>query len=482
VPYFEDHLNLELYSAEQVRHFDRVVIDEYGVSGLTLMRRAAEATVDVADELWPDLTSVAVFCGSGNNAGDGYIVAGLMADRGIDVRVIVVGDPKKLGDDAAAARGFCETTRAQFVTQMTDQELIVDALLGIGLSGELSSQYAQVIDQINDSGKPVLAVDIPSGLSADTGNVSGTAIRASATVTFIARKQGLFTGRGPALCGDIFCADLDVPKEIFHSSNVQLLDIEGCHLTPREPDAYKNNFGHVLVVGGDEGMGGAVMMASEAALRVGAGLVSVATRPNNALALTSRRPEVMARGVTDDSELDPLIDRASHIVMGPGLGQSDWSRWLFDRVLQAGKPGVMDADALNLLSRKSVTVDDWVLTPHPGEAARLLGDMHENRFIAAGAIQKKFKGVTVLKGAGTLITDGRVTSVCPYGNPGMATAGMGDVLSGVIGGLLGQGLSPLEAAQKGVVFHAYAGDQAAKQGQRGMIATDVIPFIRLLVG
>jgi len=482
VPYFEDHLNLELYSAEQVRHFDRVVIDDYGISGLTLMRRAAEATVDVADELWPDLISVAVFCGSGNNAGDGYIVAGLMADRGIDVKVIVVGDPKKLGDDAAAARRFCETTTAQFVDQMTDQELIIDALLGIGLSGAVSSQYAQVIDQINDSRKPVLAVDIPSGLSADSGNVLGTAVRASATVTFIARKLGLFTGRGPALCGDIYCADLDVPNEIFHTSNVQLLDIEDCHLPPRETDAYKNNFGHVLVVGGDEGMGGAVMLASEAALRVGAGLVSVATRPDNALALCSRRPEVMARGVSNDSELDPLIARASHIVMGPGLGQSDWSRWLFDRVLQTGKPGVMDADALNLLSSRSVTLDDWVLTPHKGEAARLLGDMDENRFVAADAIQKKFGGVTVLKGAGTLITDGRVTSVCPYGNPGMATAGMGDVLSGVIGGLLGQGLSPLAAAQTGVVFHAYAGDQAARQGQRGMIATDVIPIIRMLVG
>lgn len=472
----------ELYSAEQVRRFDRLIIDDYGISGLTLMRRAAEATVDVAYEFWPDLTSVAVYCGSGNNAGDGYIVAGLMANRGIDVKVIGVGDPKKLGRDATAARQFCETTGASFVPQMTDQELIIDCLLGIGLSGEVRSHYAQVIDQINDSGKPVLAVDIPSGLSADTGNVLGTAIRASATVTFIARKKGLFTGKGPALCGHVVYADLDVPQGIFHPSDVRLLDIKDCQLPPREPDAYKNNFGHVLIVGGDEGMGGAVMMASEAALRVGAGLVSVATRPANALALISRRPEVMARGVSDDSELNLLIDRASHIVIGPGLGQSDWSRWLFDRVLQAGKPGVMDADALNLLSAKSVTADDWILTPHPGEARRLLGEMDNDRFMVAGSIQERYRGITVLKGAGSLITDGTVTSVCHYGNPGMATAGMGDVLSGVIGGLLAQGLSPLAAAQTGVVLHAYAGDEAAEQGQRGLIATDVIPFIRMLIG
>ncbi len=477
-----------LYTADQVRQIDQVVINERGIPGLVLMRRAAEATVEIALAHWPSVYNVTVYCGSGNNAGDGYIVAGLLANRGISVKVVAVGDTEKLGSDAGAALAFCRESDVQIAHDHTigDEELIVDALLGTGLKGPVRESYKKAIENINESGKPVLSVDIPSGLSADTGEVLGSAVRASETVTFIARKQGLYTGKGPVLAGKIEYADLDVPLDVIHRTDTQLLDIERCvsQIPTRDQDAHKNTFGHVLVIGGDLGMGGAVIMAAEAALRTGAGLVSIATRQENTTAALSRRPEVMVKGVSESKDLAPMLARASHVVLGPGLGSSDWSRWLFKEVMSVDKQGVMDADALNILAEHPQTCKGWVLTPHPGEAARLLGnDKSVDRFSNLDAIQKKFASVVLLKGAGTLVTDGRNKSLCPYGNPGMATAGMGDVLSGVIGGLLAQGMNPLSAAETGVVLHAHAADQlAAKLGHRGLIATDIIPAVRELVG
>ena len=476
-----------LYTADQVRQIDQLVINEYGVPGLVLMRRAAEATIEVALARWPKLTRVAVYCGSGNNAGDGYIVAGLLANRGITVKVVTVGDVTKLGADAGAALDFCRASEAEIVDYhaVSDVELVVDALLGTGINGLVRESYGKAIESINDSGKPVLSVDIPSGLAVDSGEVLGSAVRASVTVTFIARKRGLYTGRGPAFTGKIEYANLDVPPNAIHPTNIQLLDVERCiiEIPPREPDAHKTKFGHVLVVGGDLGMGGAVIMAADAALRSGAGLVSVATRQENATALLSRRPEVMVKGVSGGSDLQRMIARATHIVLGPGLGSGDWSRWLFKEVMLAGKPGVMDADALNILAERPQATDGWVLTPHPGEASRLLeGDDSLDRFSTLNTIQQRYCGVVLLKGAGTLITDGSLTSLCPYGNPGMASAGMGDVLSGIIGGLLAQGMTPYAAAQTGVVLHAYAADRLASElGQRGLLATDIIPVVRELV-
>ena len=201
------------------------------------------------------------------------------------------------------------------------------------------------------------------------------------------------------------------------------------------------------------------------------------------MALLSRRPEVMVKGVSGKEGLQRMIARATHIVLGPGLGRGDWSQWLFREVMLAGKPGVMDADALNILAERPQATDGWVLTPHPGEASRLLeGDDSLDRFSTLNTIQQRYRGVVLLKGAGTLITDGSLTSLCPYGNPGMASAGMGDVLSGIIGGLLAQGMTPYAAAQTGVVLHAYAADRLASElGQRGLLATDIIPVVRELV-
>lgn len=269
--------------------------------------------------------------------------------------------------------------------------------------------------------------------------------------------------------------------------------IEKLHLTqfasylkPRPRDGYKGLYGHVLVVGGDYGFSGAIRMAAEAALRVGVGLVSIATRVEHAAMLNILRPELMCHGVSSEKGLAKYLDKATVVVIGPGLGQSSWAKKLLSQVIKSKKPLVVDADALNILASKPLKYTNWILTPHPGEAARLLKkkttEIQSDRLSAIKALQEKMGGVCVLKGAGSLIlASNEPIAICDAGNPGMATAGMGDVLSGVIGGLLAQDIPLFDAAKLGVLIHAEAGDLAAKEGQRGMIATDLFPFLRRLV-
>jgi hydroxyethylthiazole kinase-like uncharacterized protein yjeF len=257
-------------------------------------------------------------------------------------------------------------------------------------------------------------------------------------------------------------------------------------LMPRHVDSHKNMFGHVLVVGGDYGFSGAVCMAAEAALRIGAGLVSVATRVEHAVVLNSLRPEIMCHGIRSARNLIPLLSKATVIVIGPGLGQSSWAKSLIKVIFKSKKPLVVDADALNLLAEHPEKHSHWILTPHPGEAGRLLQmtseDVQKNRLSAVKLLQKKFGGVAILKGAGTLITaSDAIPAICRVGNPGMATAGMGDILSGVIAGLLAQHVPLANAAKLGVLLHALAGDEAAEEGERGMIASDLLPYLRFLV-
>lgn len=256
--------------------------------------------------------------------------------------------------------------------------------------------------------------------------------------------------------------------------------------TKRNRAAHKGDFGHVLVIGGDDGMGGAARLSAEAALRVGAGLVSVATRAEHVASVTGNRPEIMCHAVKNASDLSGLIQKATVIVLGPGLGQSDWSRELFAMALNAKQPKIVDADGLNLLSEHSFEYHDWILTPHLGEAARLLHctveDIQANRIKAVKKLSDQYGGIIVLKGANTLIqaVDER-PYICSAGNPGMASGGMGDVLSGVIGGLLAQYFSLLSAAKTGVLLHAMAGDLAAVNGERGLLASDLMPYLRQLV-
>jgi len=258
------------------------------------------------------------------------------------------------------------------------------------------------------------------------------------------------------------------------------------HLPSRARDAHKGLFGHVLIIGGDYGMGGAVRMAAEAALRVGAGLVSVATRPEHVTTVNACRPEIMCHQVSKADDLDPLLMRATVVVIGPGLGQSDWAKNLLSKIVESKLPKVLDADALNLLSQNPTVLNHAILTPHPGEAARLLGitreQVQEDRLGAAAALQKRYQATVILKGAGTLIYSENEVAVCHAGNPGMATGGMGDVLSGVVGGLLAQGFDPDTAAEIGVFVHAAAADRAAEEGgERGLLPCDLMPHLRRLV-
>ncbi|WP_251366301.1 NAD(P)H-hydrate dehydratase [Coxiella-like endosymbiont of Rhipicephalus sanguineus] len=370
--------------------------------------------------------------------------------------------------------------------------MIIDALLGSGLKGEIQSPYTEIITAINEAKEPVLAVDVPSGVNADTGEVQATAVKADLTINFIGLKQGLYTVRAPAYCGKLVLASLGLPNSLFTQvkTHTQLLDwsyVQSLLPLQRERDTHKGNYGHVLVIGGDYGMGGAVRMAAEAAARVGAGLVTVATRPEHVPIVSGSRPELMCYQVAEAYDLESLLEAATVVVIGPGLGKSDWAKALLNKVLLTRTPKVLDADSLNLLAENPIYREDWILTPHPGEASRLLNvschKIQSNRFEAIRQLAQRYRGVVVLKGAGTLIK-GREEeiSVCSAGNPGMATGGMGDILSGVIGGLLAQRLSFMMAAQAGVFIHSLAADRAAEEGgERGLLATDLFPHLRTLV-
>ena len=257
-------------------------------------------------------------------------------------------------------------------------------------------------------------------------------------------------------------------------------------LLPRRPESsHKGNYGHVVIIGGDHGMAGATRLAGEAAVRVGAGLVSIATRPDHAAIISAQRPELMSHGIKTPTELQPLLDKANAIVIGPGLGQTQWAQQLFTTVLQCTCPIIVDADALNLLAKKPEHRNNWILTPHPGEAARLLNQsctaVQNSRPEAINALQKKYGGTIVLKGSGTLINNGSNNlALCNAGNPGMASGGMGDLLTGIIAGLIAQNLTIRDAANLGVYIHSKAGDQAALKGERGLIASDLLAHIRQL--
>jgi ADP-dependent NAD(P)H-hydrate dehydratase / NAD(P)H-hydrate epimerase len=490
-----------LYTAEQTRALDRCAIVDHQVPGITLMSRAARAAFNAMLDNWPEPERVQVLCGTGNNGGDGFLVADLAHKRGIPAVVYQIGDPDKIAGDALLARNQALANGVEMQSYepgvLLGLGVVVDAMLGTGLGGDVRGAYLDAIQDINASGAPVLAVDIPSGLCADTGRVLGSAVRADLTVSFIGLKRGLFALEAVDYTGELAFSDLAVPPEIYRhvDSDCLRLELEDLleQLPPRPATAHKGLYGTVLVIGGDYGMAGAAAMAAEAALRCGAGLVRVATRPEHVAALVARTPEIMPMGVGSGDELAPLIEAADVLVVGPGLGQSPWSEFLLQAALASAKPMVLDADGLNLLASGAVSAAQnakqnagLVITPHPGEAARLLGcgtaEIQGDRFAAARALQQRYGGVAVLKGNGSLIAGQGPLLLSDYGNPGMASGGMGDVLSGVIGSLLAQQLSPLEAAALGVCLHGAAADIAAEEGQRGLAATDLMPWLRELLG
>jgi len=490
-----------LYRAAAVRALEDSAIDRSGLTGLALMERAGQAAFAVQQQYWPSARRMIVVCGPGNNGGDGFVVARLAAAAGMAVEVVLLADSERLS--GAAAQAYADmlaagvTGQAFAAIDLNTADILVDALFGTGLDRDIGGDLAVVIDALNACRAPVLAVDIPSGLHADSGRVQGHVVLAAVTVSFVALKLGLLTGQGPACCGDLVFDDLQLSSDVGDGVPVaaRRIDYAGVIATEDHPlvlrsrCAHKGNFGHVLVVGGDQAMAGAVRMAAEAAARVGAGLVSVATRAEHAHQICAARPELMVHGVVSTGVLSPLLAQATVVALGPGLGQQGWGQECFSRVLEvamaAAIPLVIDADGLNLLASDPCRYDHWLLTPHPGEAARLLGvttaEIQNDRLAAAQAIQQRYGGVCILKGAGTLIQGGDLCWLCSDGNPGMASGGMGDVLSGVIAGLLAQGLALTDAAMVAVCLHAHAADEVAREGERGMLAMDLMPMLRRLV-
>jgi NAD(P)H-hydrate epimerase len=488
------NLPVEVFSVASVREIDRSAIEDSGIPGYTLMTRAGAAALRIARERFPNARRWQVVCGSGNNAGDAYVIARLAARDGIAVSVLSLVDPARLSGDAATA---CRDFAADGGVAMPwageldkEAELLVDGILGSGLERAVGGRFAEAVSAINAHAADVLALDIPTGIHGDTGEIMGCAVEADLTVTFVGLKSGLFLDGAPDLRGELTFDGLEIPGECRSAVQPVMRRIDTAllreSLPPRRVAAHKGDFGHVLVIGGGRGMPGAARLCGEAALRTGAGRVSIATHPAHAAILTATRPELMSHAIEGPADLEPLLARADVVAFGPGLGRSAWARSLFEIAGADARPAVWDADGLHWLAEFPGRSDTRVITPHPGEAGALLGRataaIQADRIAAVQALQARFGGVAVLKGAGTLVAaGGDVPSICTSGNPGMAAAGMGDVLTGIIAALLAQGLSAQNAALVGVESHARAGDIAARGGERGLIASDLISALRAVI-
>jgi NAD(P)H-hydrate epimerase len=486
-----------IHSAAAVRAADRHAVEVLGIPGYRLMEQAGAAALGALRARWPGRTRLLVLAGPGNNGGDAYVLARLARAAGLGVALAAPLGVPSTTDAATAAREFLAaggSVTPFAAALLQDADVVVDGLLGTGLTRAPAPPLATVIEAISDAGRPVLALDVPSGLDAETGAVAGVAVRAALTVTFVGLKPGLWLGAGPDHAGRIVLDTLGVPPSAFGAQRPVLRrigpDLLARVMPARARTAHKGSHGHVLVVAGGEGMGGAALLAGHGALAAGAGLVTLATFPGHAAALAAARPELIVRAVDAPAALAGALAAADVVAIGPGLGQTPWACALYAAVMDSGKPLVVDADALNLLARDPARRANWCLTPHPGEAGRLAGvdagAIQRDRLGSVRALAQRFGATVVLKGAGTLVAGaGETPFVCERGNPGMGAPGMGDVLTGVIAGLAAQQPDVARdlalAAVAGVDVHAAAGDRAALAGERGILAGDVIRELRACV-
>ena len=479
-----------VYTGTECREIDRIAIDELGISGLRLMYRAARFAMDALLRRWPNPECVSVVCGSGNNAADGYLLAGALHTRQIPVHVVQMGDISQLGNDAKKALDSIELQGIAISTELAFHgNVIVDALLGTGVRGAVRPAFMDAIEHINASGLPVLALDLPSGIEPDTGGllIEGP-VRASVTTCFVGRKVALLTGRARNFAGEVETSSLEIPESAFAQvTGLSVLPaIEADRALPaRTPSSHKRNFGHVLVIGGNQGMGGAALLAGEACLRTGAGLVSVVTHTSHASSFLTRRPELMVHGTADGCIDASLLEKADVVAVGPGLGRDAWAQQALQEALASGKPLIVDADALNLLADAPQPLSAGsIVTPHPGEAARLLkiatSAIENDRIDAVKRLTDTTHTVGVLKGAGSLVAnDGVMYGICDIAEPALSTAGSGDVLTGVIAATYAQLGDPLRATALGVYLHATAGQRArALSHGRSVIAGDLIKVLR----
>jgi len=485
---------IPLYTKSDIRQMDALMIKHRVDSGYRLMCQAAQAFITCLYEYYPDFERILIVCGQGNNAGDGYVIARLLSEKKIQVDVFPLANPTVLQADAARAwqdwissGGDC---CAQLPTRLDKYDLLVDAILGTGLDRALSPEWIDCIETINHAPCLRVAVDIPSGLDADTGIIHGACIQADRTISFIASKCGMYTGQARQYCGQITLCALQLPDSIRAQFTPRAFLDHGLSLehvfVSRPQTINKYEAGKVLIVGGNQSMPGAVILSALAALRSGAGMVKILTHPAHAAMIPIQYPEIICEGIAARQDISESLAWANVVVVGPGLGQDDWAMDILDQILLLNKPVVIDADALNLLSRSPQPLKHALLTPHAAEAGRLLQQhvqkIEADRFEAVLKLCATYTCHALLKGAGTLISDGHHIHISPYGNPGMASAGMGDSLSGIIAAFLAQGCQPMAALVRAANIHARAGDLAASDGQRGLIATDLLPCIRQLIG
>ncbi|MEG0801104.1 MAG: bifunctional ADP-dependent NAD(P)H-hydrate dehydratase/NAD(P)H-hydrate epimerase [Citrobacter sp.] len=482
-----------VWHADDIKRMEREAADSLGLTLYELMQRAGEAAFLVVRNAYPDARHWLVLCGHGNNGGDGYVVARLANASGIHVTLLAQESDKPLPEEAEQARNAWLNAGGIIhdpdIIWPQEVDVIIDALLGTGLTHAPRDPLVKLIERANAHTAPAVAIDIPSGLLAQTGATPGAVINATHTVTFIALKPGLFTGKARDVTGrihfsalglDAWLAEQEAPIQRFDASQL------AGWLPPRQPTSHKGSHGRLVIIGGDYGTAGAIRMAGEAALRAGAGLVKVLTRRENIAPILTARPELMVDELTPRT-VDESLAWADVVVIGPGLGQQEWGKKALQKVENFRKPMLWDADALNLLAINPDKRHNRVITPHPGEAARLLGcsitEIEDDRLLSAQRLVKRYGGVVVLKGAGTVVaSEHNALAIIDAGNAGMASGGMGDVLSGIIGALLGQKLTPYDAACAGCVAHGAAADVlAARFGTRGMLATDLFTTLQRIV-
>lgn len=503
---------MNLVTADLMRELDRITIEEIGIPGVVLMENAGAGCARAIMEKFSDnaASGVAVVCGTGNNGGDGFVIARHLWNSGFDVTIFIVGDPEKIKGDAAVNKNIADAMGIPYGAAVTDENaevfsieldqfgLIVDALFGTGLDREVTGKYALAIEAINDASAIKFAVDIPSGLNADTGRPMGDAVFADMTVTFQMAKVGQWLYPGYLYCGELIVVDISIPEEVIDQISIPTKLIEQdsvIHLfIPRHPEAHKGSFGHCVILGGSPGLSGAPVLAANAALRAGAGLVTVAAPDGINSILEGKLTEVMTAPMPQTPgghlSLDALgglkkfLISKSALAVGPGIGTDEQTRdLLFALLPSVDLPMVLDADALNIIAGDPSILNDLeaetILTPHPGEMARLTGltvdEINENRIEIGRKFAADHNVILILKGGRTLIfTPDQQVFLNTTGNPAMATGGTGDVLTGIIVGLLSQDIAPIEAALCGVYLHGAAGDWATeKYGEKSMTAGDL---------
>lgn len=504
---------MRIVTASQMQELDRRTIEEAGIPGATLMERAGTGVVSAFEDTFgsPKGRTICIFCGKGNNGGDGWVVARLMRRKQAKVKTLLLGSVSDLrGDAKTMYRRFVKLAGAKAVVTnptaasvqkaLSQSDYVVDALLGTGISSTVKATYQEVIQAINDAKRPVIAVDLPSGIHTDTGVILGTAIRADLTVTFGYPKLGLYLGQGIDCSGSVRVTDIGIPSQFIDDlpGDISLLTASEMRalLPPRPASAHKGTFGHAGIIAGSPGKTGAAALAAKAALRTGVGLVTVAIPSRANPVLESKLLEAMTFPVLDTESgtfglqaLPQIREFASlrdSIAIGPGLTtHPETTQFVQMFMKDLDRPSVIDADGLNALAGHcevfKACKGQLIVTPHPGEMSRLVGHaspraVNEHRVSVASDFAKAHGVVVVLKGARTVVAHpGGAVTICPTGNPGMASAGMGDVLTGMLAGFLAQGLVPWDAARLGVYLHGWAGDlAAATRGQAGLIAGDLI--------